>query len=110
GRSRAANVFNPPQINGPIDTQWERRMKLFPEPFDLDDIERALRDDNFLSLAHFTIGREENWRIGLDQVARLIPLFEENGRDYTPVYAMASMLVRRSYQLPDAPKRLAEAT
>ena len=84
-------------------------MKLFPEPFDLDDIERALRDDNFLSLAHFTIGREENWRIGLDQVARLIPLFEENGRDYTPVYAMASMLVRRSYQLPDAPKRLAEA-
>jgi hypothetical protein len=84
-------------------------MKLFSEPFDLDEIERALHTDTFMSLAHFTVGREENWCAGLDQVARLLPLFEEAGRDHMPIYAMASMLVRRTGQLREPSKRLDEA-
>lgn len=85
-------------------------MKLFDEPFDLDKIEQALHDERFLSVAHFTIGCEENWRAGLDQSAKLIALFEEAGRDTTPIYAMASMLIRRTGQLRNPATLLAEAT
>jgi hypothetical protein len=85
-------------------------MKLFREPFDLDEIERALHADAFMSLAHLSVGREENWRVGLDQVSRLLPLFEESGRDYMPIYAVASMLVQRAGQLPEPTKRIEEAT
>lgn len=84
-------------------------MKLFTEPFNLDEIEQALQDDDFLSIANLTVGREENWRIGVDQVAQLLPLFEKRA-DPNAIYGMVSILVRRSKQLPDPVKRLAEVT
>lgn len=85
-------------------------MLLFTEPFDLDKIELALSDDDFLSLAHCMVGREENWRDGLDQVVRLIPLFESAGRQPDPIYGMASILINRTGQLREPNKRLEEAT
>lgn len=84
-------------------------MRLFSEPFNLDEIESALRTDAFMSLAHLMVGREESWRDGLDQVARLLPIYEESGRDYMPVYALASMLVQRAGQLREPAKRFDEA-
>lgn len=84
-------------------------MRLFPEPFDLDVIGQALHDDDFLSIANLTVGRLDNWQTGVDQVARLLPLFE-NREDRSAIYGMVSILVRRANQLPDPAERLAEVT
>src|SRR4029077_2175918 len=85
-------------------------VKLFTEPFDLDDIERVLCDEDFLSLAHLMVGREGNWRAALDQVDRLLSAFEASRRDTEPVYRMISILVQRTAQLPKTADLLAEIT
>jgi hypothetical protein len=81
---------------------------IFSEPFDLDEIERILYDDDFLQIAHLMVGREGDWREALDQVNRLLTVFEERARDAEPIYRMVSILVQRTAQLPNRDGRLAE--
>lgn len=83
---------------------------LFIEPFDLDEIASLVYDEEFMSIAHLMIGREDNWRSALEQVSRLLAAFEEGGIDDTPAYRIISMLVRRTSQIPKSAELMEEIT
>lgn len=84
-------------------------VKLFDEPFDLDEVEKLLEDDDFLSLSHLMIGREPNWALALEQVAALVSLFEESDRNYLPLYRLLSAVIERTAQLPNGEQLLIQA-
>jgi hypothetical protein len=69
---------------------------LFPEPFDAQDIERALADDDFYSCAFFFMGFEETWLRALDQTSRLLTQFESEDREWRPIYRLLSLLIARA--------------
>lgn len=87
-----------------------REIKLFREPFDLDEVESALQDDKFLSLAFFFTGFEQNWRAALAQMAEIMSLFEGANRNYPPVYRMVATLIERAETFDDTGKFLDEIT
>lgn len=83
-------------------------IKLFPEPLDLDEIEKALEDEDFLSLAFLFMGFEQNWRASLEQTAKIMLMFEDTDRDHKPVYRMISALISRAETFQDTGKFLDE--
>lgn len=85
-------------------------MKLFTEPLDLDLIEGALRDEDFLHVAFAATGRLENWRSALEQTSRLLTAFEDAKRNDDTIYGLISLLIQRAAQFPETDARLAEIT
>lgn len=83
-------------------------MRLFTEPFDLDEIADALDDDDFISLAFVMTGRQEIWQSALDQTVRLLDLFDAEDRDPRPVYRAVSVLLRRAETFVDTGNKLDE--
>ena len=88
----------------------KRAIKLFSKPYDLDEIEKVLQDDSFISLAFIMLGFEDNWRASLDQMAELQTIFEDAGRDTRPIYGMACVLIQRAETFDDTGKFLDEIT
>ena len=87
-----------------------RAIKLFSEPFDLVEIEKALQEDDFFSLCFVMLGFEQNWHAALNQTAQLMDIFEETDRDHRPAYRMASLLIQRAETFDDTGKFLEEIT
>jgi len=58
-----------------------RSVRLFDEPFDLDDIDKALRDPKFRYAAFLMLGFSGAWHCCLDQIDRLLSAYEAAGRD-----------------------------
>lgn len=84
--------------------------RLFPEPFDLDEIADLVYDDEFMAIVHLMVGREDNWREALNQVNRLLTVLEEDERDDTPAYRIISILAQRTTQFAKPAELMTEIT
>lgn len=78
-------------------------MRLFNEPFELDAIDKILRDDfaRFSQVAFFALGTQGAWRAGLDQVDRLLDAYAAAGRNDKPVWQLVVLLVHRAETFDD---------
>jgi hypothetical protein len=78
-----------------------KAIPLFPEPFDLDEVERALDSHDFVYLAYIVMGGKDAWDVALDQTARLVDAFEEQDRDWRKVYNLVTVLIARAETFDD---------
>lgn len=80
---------------------------LFEEPFNFDDIGALTclvshESEKFMMAAVASIGMRERWLASLDQLARLLPQWQERGEDDEPVYLLLAALGLRASSFADA--------
>lgn len=71
-------------------------MKLFTEPFDLDEIERVIATDfdRFSWVASIPLGSRKSWDVALAQLVSLFDEYDRADRDDAPLYKIFDLLAR----------------